>query len=677
MWQRRRRAVANPCRCEPQENSLRWLRKTMGLLQSLRARFSRSSPDEERRALTARTPRRQRSKSHSSLKVERLSTLELPTEQLQSKLARLLSSSSGDSSSEADTHLASASSLAADVEAQIEELSTLLRLQLRHDLQESSLWLVDAFDALATGGHGDAALPDRFIDGLCELMQRANFRLLAQREWEFAQAENFMFTLPVTVAWEKLDSSMISRLFVRHPHVGLQAAQLARRVLVFHRGAGVLQKTSFFLEEKLDFLLDYAFTEPLRRLWGCLCLCLGLQRTTAAAPMAPPISRKGLGAASSDLAAVGLQKTTRINLRRLMPGLCSLLRRLCLRLTVQEPTFREVVVLYDEVGASAEDAAEEEACGGLRLKSFRDIPIADVEVVFPGLRVERIRSADGIKIGFILLAGVATALYSFYVSRGDNLTVTATLITLLLWRMIMTWYYIISAKWGMDKFIQTTLYHRSQDSKKGVLLYVVNSIETHELRECLLLYALLLHHAAHPAEKAPAAAAAAANGKAPHTPHSAAAAAAAAAILPPPAAAAPAADGADDGAAAGTSAADAERLCSDFLDGEFGVSARVNAEAALERLVGLGLVVAAGGGRYAPVAMPQVLLALRAAWSGQLALQQGGLAPPSTRRVGSHPRRKGAALEGLTSPTTPTSRSRSESGVYSSEAVFGVYSSPV
>ena len=225
-------------------------------------------------------------------------------------------------------------------------------------------------------------------------------------------------------------------------------------------------------------------------------------------------------------------------------------------------------------------------------------------------------------------------------SRGDNLTVTATLITLLLWRMIMTWYYIISAKWGMDKFIQTTLYHRSQDSKKGVLLYVVNSIETHELRECLLSYALLLHHAAHPAETAPAAAAAA-NGKAPHTPHSAAAAAAAAAILPPPAAAAPAADGADDGAAAGTSAADAERLCSDFLDGEFGASARVNAEAALERLVGLGLVVAAGGGRYAPVAMPQVLLALRAAWAGSSRSSRagwrrhprsGGLPPAAKRR---------------------------------------------
>ena len=70
---------------------------------------------------------------------------------------------------------------------------------------------------------------------------------------------------------------------------------------------------------------------------------------------------------------------------------------------MQEPTFREVVVLYDEVGnTGAEDAAARARRGGLRLKSFRDIPIADVEVVFPGLRVERIRSSDGIKIGFIL-----------------------------------------------------------------------------------------------------------------------------------------------------------------------------------------------------------------------------------------------------------------------------------
>jgi len=47
--------------------------------------------------------------------------------------------------------------------------------------------------------------------------------MMSQKEWQFAQAESFMFVMPIDVAWEALDSSLISRLFVRHPHVGLQA----------------------------------------------------------------------------------------------------------------------------------------------------------------------------------------------------------------------------------------------------------------------------------------------------------------------------------------------------------------------------------------------------------------------------------------------------------------------
>ncbi|KAL3921199.1 MAG: hypothetical protein SGPRY_004986, partial [Prymnesium sp.] len=162
------------------------------------------------------------------------------------------------------------------------ELSVMMRRQLRHELQESTLWLLDTFELLsaegsAPFGHGGEAraegfdaLSDRFIDELCALMQRANYQLFSQQEWDFAQKENFMFTLPVTPvrqlqpfpslppslhhslpslpalpsylawppvstchscvrkSWETLDSAMISRLFVRHPHLGLQSAQLAR-----------------------------------------------------------------------------------------------------------------------------------------------------------------------------------------------------------------------------------------------------------------------------------------------------------------------------------------------------------------------------------------------------------------------------------------------------------------
>ena len=183
-------------------------------------------------------------------RAQRQSNISVPTDLLLQALRR---------------RLAAAGDAAAD--AEIAELSALLRLHLRHEVLESSLWLVDAFDVLSSdgtsstaatptgvggggfggeaafdgvGGGGGSSVPiealsDRFIDGLCALMQRANFRLFSQREWRFAQSENFMFTLPVDVAWEALDSGTISRLFVRHPHLGLRAAQLARRVLVFHR----------------------------------------------------------------------------------------------------------------------------------------------------------------------------------------------------------------------------------------------------------------------------------------------------------------------------------------------------------------------------------------------------------------------------------------------------------
>ena len=72
------------------------------------------------------------------------------------------------------------------------ELSQLLRLQLRHELQEadSTSFLADAYELLSadaahapagaaadgsTSGKGStSALADRFVDGLCALMLRAN-----------------------------------------------------------------------------------------------------------------------------------------------------------------------------------------------------------------------------------------------------------------------------------------------------------------------------------------------------------------------------------------------------------------------------------------------------------------------------------------------------------------------
>ena len=453
----------------------------------LALRIGKPAADPEVSRLVSRTPIPKTRRTH------RQSTLSVPTELLLRALAVKLGTED-------------------EIEAALQELSLLLRWQVRHTLQESSLWLVDAFDQLSSSdpqlpGNGGVSsidweakreeLSDRFIDRLCALMQRANYKLLSQREWVFAKSENFMFVMPVDVAWESLDSSLISRLFVRHPHLGLQAAQLSRRVLVFHRGSGLEQRTAWFLEEKLDMAIDKLFTHPFRRLYRSI-----YQRLCSRSTDADQGLHLRRNSVSDFEVAHGLRQTQRVNLGRLLPSLFKLLRRFFLRLTVQEPTFQEVVVFYSELGSanmeplasngSASISPTENSMPQMRLKSFRDIPIADVEVVFPGLRVERMKSADVVKILLILLAGVATALYGYFFAQGGGWTVRATLIGLLALRAFQTWRYVLTAKATMDDFIRSTLYHRSQDSQKGVLLYVLNSIEQHEHRESLLLYSLML-----------------------------------------------------------------------------------------------------------------------------------------------------------------------------------------
>ena len=261
--------------------------------------------------------------------------------------------------------------------------------------------------------------------------------MLSQREWQFAKSENFMFTVPVQVAWESLDSSMISRLFVRHPHLGLQAAQLARRVLVFHRGSGVAQCSSYFIEEKLDFLLDFIFTNPFWRLARFVHSWLCPAAYARAQNLRHEMKAEALADASAFEASSSYRQshrrggygggptTERVNLDRSLPSLCRLLRKLCSELTIQEPTFSEVVVVYAELASAETDSsaaranmftadggapsprpAPADATPRFRLKSFRDIPVADVEVVLPGLRVERMKSADVVKLVLLLLAGV-------------------------------------------------------------------------------------------------------------------------------------------------------------------------------------------------------------------------------------------------------------------------------
>lgn len=230
--------------------------------------------------------------------------------------------------------------------------------------------------------------------------------------------------------------------------------------------------TSFFLEEKLDMLIDRLFTDPFRRV---LTFCQRL-----ACPRAAALAAEADAEHARELAAGALEvdeQTQRINLARSLPTTCTLLTRFFRRLTLQEPTLQEVVVMYTEIGGASRDDGYDggsAAPGSLRvrLKSFRDIPTADVEVVLPGLRASGMKSAEIVKIVLMLVGGIATAFYGFAFGQSSRWLLTATLLGLLGLRAYQTWASVSHAKHTMNEFIRTTLYHRSQDSQRGVMLSV-------------------------------------------------------------------------------------------------------------------------------------------------------------------------------------------------------------
>ena len=78
-----------------------------------------------------------------------------------------------------------------------------------------------------------------FVRDFCSLMADANFSLLTQKEWELAKAENFLFTLPCEIAWNKFDKSLMGTFLKQNPALSQGLTQFTDSALLFKRGNGV------------------------------------------------------------------------------------------------------------------------------------------------------------------------------------------------------------------------------------------------------------------------------------------------------------------------------------------------------------------------------------------------------------------------------------------------------
>ena len=135
------------------------------------------------------------------------------------------------------------------------------------------------------------------------------------------------------------------------------------------------------------------------------------------------------------------------------------------------------------------------------LKTFKDIPESDVEILLPGSKI-RLTKLDRAKILFPTLSGMAITIYK--ISRSALLLGLA-----FSWSAIFGWTVLIGGSIGyfvksvMSYFrtkndyqsgLTKNLYLKNLDNNLGVLYRILNEAEEQEVSESILAYGVLWKH---------------------------------------------------------------------------------------------------------------------------------------------------------------------------------------
>ncbi len=353
-------------------------------------------------------------------------------------------------------------------------------LRVSQELKEDFRLLEQDEGLVERAGLSDAELrqaENRFLTNLMRVMKQANFRLLSQEDVEFAHQEEHLFNLPVQVDWDKLDSRLLGDFLAAHGSTSTEPLpEFASRILIFRRGVGVDRSYGFHILPKIDYLI----TRGIERL-------IGLFRRRAE-PEVINEEKKGVQAARTSIHQP--RRVERISLRNSGLGIGSLFRRTSL----QEPTFKELVILF-RLAPVPDDETEIELVADptIFIKAFCDIPMADLEVVFPEKKIS-MKPLDLIKLIVTGTIGLVLFVVKFaFAALLSPVVALAALMTVGGYAG-KVFFGFRASRSRYQHLVTQSLYHKNLDNDLGVIFYLMDSLETQEFKEAVLAYYCLIAH---------------------------------------------------------------------------------------------------------------------------------------------------------------------------------------
>ncbi|CAH8358565.1 unnamed protein product [Eruca vesicaria subsp. sativa] len=264
-------------------------------------------------------------------------------------------------------------------------------------------------------------LEHQFLQHLFEVMEKSNFKVITNEEIEVALSAQYRLNLPIVVNEAKLDTKLLTRFFSKFPRHDLP------------HFADKFKKNNIWEEgNSIETEKDSLYIE-------------------------------------------------RIRIEKLKLSLSNLMSKI----TIQEPTFERIIVVYRRVSGKRETERN------IYVKHFKSIPMADMEIVLPEKKNPGLTPLDWVKFLVSAAIGLVTVVSSVSLKKTDIRVIAAILSTVVAY-CVKTYFTFQRNLVDYQSLITRSVYDKQLDSGRGTLLHLCDEVIQQEVKEVIISFYMLI-----------------------------------------------------------------------------------------------------------------------------------------------------------------------------------------
>ncbi|CAI0555808.1 unnamed protein product [Linum tenue] len=311
-----------------------------------------------------------------------------------------------------------------------------------------------------------------FLNCLFQVMERSNFKITTDGEIDVALAAQYRLNLPIVVDESKLDKKLFTKYFSKHPKDNLP--HFADKYIIFRRGFGIDQMTAYFIKHKINTII--------MRLWMLILTITGLKWLLFRKedPTTIGVNIDDMVDEDDDEDDLFVE---RIRIEKMPLSFSNLFGKV----TIQEPTFDRIIVVYRRESSSDKKETER----NMYVKHFKGIPMADMEIVLPEKKNPGLTPMDWVKFLVSALIGLATVVGSLSVKKVD-IRVIFAILTSVGGYCVKTYFTFQSNLVSYQSLITQSVYDKQLDSGRGTLLHLCDEVIQQEVKEVIISFFILI-----------------------------------------------------------------------------------------------------------------------------------------------------------------------------------------